>query len=370
MKNKFINLLAVSVLTVGFVGPIFAQDTADDNPDTEQIPPANEGNQPAPQESSTAPSQPTSETTTKPNNDGVEGESKETTVANTTIESTQETTIQTVETTVTTVVSQPQPQPTPNPIPTQPYIPSRPQPSNRPEDFEVIEIPETTVEVEEAEVEEEIDLFEGEFITFNANVFKDESEADDFIQMIEEDEATKDRFIAEKEIVDEDFIFVRVNYAKDVEEEGRYILFYISSEFETEEEAEEYLEKQLLIYPDLFVAGEMIKIDDRFDIILGIRPGTETQAVTYDEDTFEVQYEADREEYQYIVKADELTGEFIDEIQMAVEEAFPGEFSFSEEVISDTEKEVTMTPLEKEQEASNQDMENGLEEQEETTTEN
>ncbi|MGF3073563.1 hypothetical protein ACQV2X_08265 [Facklamia sp. P12945] len=368
MKNKLINLLVVTVLTFGCVGTIFAQDDTENKPDTEQTPPTNEGNQPAPQESTIAPSKPQNETTTKPNNGSGESEEKETTVANTTVESPKETTVQTTETTVTTVASQPQPNP--NPRPTQPYIPSRPQPSNRPEDIEVIEIPETSIEMEEeTEVEEEIDLFEGEFITFNANVFKEESEADDFIQLIEEDEATKDRFIAEKEIIDEDFILVRVTYAEAVEEKGRYILFYISSEFETEEAAEEYLEKELLIYPDLFVAGEMIKVDDKFDIILGIRPGTETQALTYDEATFEVQYEADREEYQYIVKADELTGEFIDEIQMAVEEAFPGEFTFSEEVISDTEKEVTMTPLEIEEESS-EEMESYLEDSEETTMEN
>ncbi|MGX7108960.1 hypothetical protein [Facklamia miroungae] len=355
MKNRIFNLLAVTVLTVGLVNPVFAQNESESDTDKTQ-PTTQEVVDPGPE---TGESEPPTPTTTTPS-DGENG--TPTTVVSTSVEQTVETTIELVETTVTTEVSPSQP----TPRPSQPHIPIRPQPSNRPQDIEVIETSE--VEVDENEEIEEIDLFEGEFITFNANVFTNEEEADQFIDLIGKDEETKDRFEVEKEVIEDDFILVRVTYAEDVEEDGRYILLYVSSEFETEEEAEEYLDHQLLIYPDLFVAGEMIKVGETFDLVFGIRPGSETQAVTYDEETLEIQYEADRKEYTYTVKADELTGEFIDEIQVAVEEAFPGEFIFSQTDISETEREVTMTPLPKEDEEMLEDPTLDLEEVGESST--
>ena len=220
--------------------------------------------------------------------------------------------------------------------------------SNDPEDLEVV----STEEV--LEDEDMIDLLEGDFITFNANVFTSEKDADEFIEMIENDEATKDRFKTEKEIVEDDFVLVRVTYAEDAEEEGRYILFYVAGEFNNQDGAREYIDHYLNIYPDIFVAGETITVDGKFDIIFGIRPGADTQAVTYDEETLEIEYEAERKEYTYIVKADPVTGEFIDPIQPAVEAEFPGEFTFTSEEMSENEIEVTMTPLKTEDDSSSE----------------
>lgn len=251
--------------------------------------------------------------------------------------------------------------PTPRPNTRPPHRPTVPQPSNNPNQYHPVQpvqpaqpAEEVLPEVEE-EVTEPINLLEGDFVTFNANVYQDEAEADRLIQMIEEDEATKDRFIAEKEIVEdgeETFILVRVTYAEDIEEDGRYILFYVPTNFEDQMEAQEYLEEQMNRFPDVFIAGQIVTADNHYNVIFGIRPGADTQQVLYDEETFDVLYQADRKEYTYTVKLNPETGSFDDPIQEAVEKAFPGEFTFTTNPISETEVEVTMTPVPQEEEAN------------------
>ncbi|EKB54941.1 hypothetical protein [Facklamia hominis] len=202
---------------------------------------------------------------------------------------------------------------------------------------------------EEGEVESSINLLEGDFVTFHANIFTSEAEADHFMELIDQDPATKDRFVAEKEVVSEDFVIVKVTYAEEVEEAGRYIIFYVASEFETQEEAQQYLDHNLRIYPDIFNAGQVLELEQGYDVIFGIRPKADTQALTYDEESLEIEYKADRLAYTYTVDADPVTGEFNDEIQKAVIEAFPDTFEFSQVELDSGRIEVTMTPIIKDQ---------------------
>ena len=249
---------------------------------------------------------------------------------------------------------------TPRPDTRPPHRPTVPQPSNNPNQYQPVQPVQPVQPAEEVlpeveEVTEPINLLEGDFITFNANVYQDEAEADRLIQMIEEDEATKDRFVAEKEIVEdgeETFILVRVTYAEDIEEDGRYILFYVPTNFEDQMEAQEYLQEQMNRFPDVFIAGQIVTADNHYNVIFGIRPGADTQQVLYDEETYDVLYQADRKEYTYTVQLNPETGSFDDPIQEAVEKAFPGEFTFTTNPISETEVEVTMTPVPQEEEAN------------------
>ena len=249
---------------------------------------------------------------------------------------------------------------TPRPDTHPPHRPTVPQPSNNPNQYQPVQPVQPVQPAEEVlpeveEVTEPINLLEGDFITFNANVYQDEAEADRLIQMIEEDEATKDRFVAEKEIVEdgeETFILVRVTYAEDIEEDGRYILFYVPTNFEDQMEAQEYLQEQMNRFPDVFIAGQIVTADNHYNVIFGIRPGADTQQVLYDEETYDVLYQADRKEYTYTVQLNPETGSFDDPIQEAVEKAFPGEFTFTTNPISEAEVEVTMTPVPQEEEAN------------------
>lgn len=209
---------------------------------------------------------------------------------------------------------------------------------------------ETTTVAEETT---EINLLDGDFLTFNANMFTSETEADEFIAKIEADEATKDRFEVEKEVLAEDKVIVRVSYKQNVEDtEGRAILFYVQTDLEKSEEnntkAAEYAQEVLTTMPDLLYAAEVVEFGEKLGVVFGIRPKVEEQKLTYDTTSLEVKYEAERKPYTYVVKADEATGEFDDKIQPAVEAKYPGEFTFETRDISETEREVTMTPVPKE----------------------
>ena len=374
MKFKKTALVLSAALALSAISPVFAQDepvnpappaTTTAPPATTTAPPATTTAPPAtttaPTETTTAPPAPQPDNSTKPEANGT------TTVENNDQHSS------TTTTTTTTENNQPEPPapspeeqtttvaPTPRPNTRPSHRPTVPQPSNNPNQYQPVQpvqpvqpAEEVLPEVEE-EVTEPINLLEGDFVTFNANVYQDEAEADRLIQMIEEDEATKDRFIAEKEIVEdgeETFILVRVTYAEDIEEDGRYILFYVPTNFEDQMEAQEYLEEQMNRFPDVFIAGQIVTADDHYNVIFGIRPGADTQQVLYDEETYDVLYQADRKEFTYTVKLNPETGNFDDPIQEAVEKAFPGEFTFSTNPISETELEVTMTPVPQEEEES------------------
>ena len=387
MKFKKTALVLSTALALSTISPVFAQDEAENPappatttappatttapPATTTAPPATTTAPPAtttaPTETTTAPPAPQPGNSTEPNEPNPTtkepGANGTTTVENNNPHSS----------TTTTENNQPEPPapspeeqtttvaPTPRPNTRPPHRPTVPQPSNNPNQYQPVQpvqpaqpAEEVLPEVEE-EVTEPINLLEGDFVTFNANVYQDEAEADRLIQMIEEDEATKDRFIAEKEIVEdgeETFILVRVTYAEDIEEDGRYILFYVPTNFEDQMEAQEYLEEQMNRFPDVFIAGQIVTADDHYNVIFGIRPGADTQQVLYDEETYDVLYQADRKEFTYTVKLNPETGNFDDPIQEAVEKAFPGEFTFTTNPISETEVEVTMAPVPQEEEKS------------------
>lgn len=374
MKFKKTALVLSAALSLSAVSPVFAQDepenpappaTTTAPPATTTAPPATTTAPPAtsttPTETTTAPPTPQPDNSTKPEANGT------TTVENNDQHSS------TTTTTTTTENNQPDPPapspedqtttvaPTTRPNTRPPHRPTVPQPSNNPNQYHPVQPVQPAQPAEEVlpevekEVTEPINLLEGDFVTFNANVYQDEAEADRLIQMIEEDEATKDRFIAEKEIVEdgeETFILVRVTYAEAIEEEGRYILFYVPTNFEDQMEAQEYLEEQMNRFPDVFIAGQIVTADNHYNVIFGIRPGADTQQVLYDEETYDVLYQADRKEYTYTVQLNPETGSFDDPIQEAVEKAFPGEFTFTTNPISETEVEVTMTPVPQEEEAN------------------
>lgn len=259
----------------------------------------------------------------------------------------------------------PNPTPTPNPDPVVPWTPPQtwepttPPNSNNPDDYgettpvenplaEEVESTEN-IESEESEevveVEEELGLLEGPYVAFNANIFLAEEDADNFIQMIEEDPEAGDRFVVNKINNENGSVIVTVEYAEDVEEEGRNILLYVETGFETEEEAAEYGKKYLTIMPDLFFDGEVFEVDGKFNVVFGIRHTAKTLAFDYDsENEFEIVYNFDREPFTYTVRADE-TGSYNDPIPVAIAEAYPGEFTFDEVEIEPGVKEVTMTPV-------------------------
>lgn len=381
MKFKKTALVLSTALALSTISPVFAQDEAENSappttapnpaatttapPATTTAPPATST---APTETTTAPPAPQPGNSTEPNEPNPTTKEPEasgtTTVENSDPHSSTSTTennqpeppaSSTEEQTTTVAPTTPRPNTRP------PHRPTVPQPSNNPNQYQPVQpvqpvqpAEEVLPEVEE-EVTEPINLLEGDFVTFNANVYQDEAEADRLIQMIEEDEATKDRFVAEKEIVEdgeETFILVRVTYAEDIEEDGRYILFYVPTNFEDQMEAQEYLEEQMNRFPDVFIAGQIVTADDHYNVIFGIRPGADTQQVLYDEETYDVLYQADRKEFTYTVKLNPETDSFDDKIQEAVERAFPGEFTFTTNPISETELEVTMTPVPQEEEAN------------------
>lgn len=348
--KKLLTSLLISSILLNYVAPVFAQDESDtENPPVTDSASSNEdaGTSTPETGSDENPGAGNSETendsgseNTGTNESGSDSSSEAPTNPNessqpeTSSESENES-----EENTTTNPSQPATSPSSS------YSPNYvvPAPSTQPDYY--LNESETTPDEIETGVEEDKSLLDGPYVAFTANIFLSEEEADNFISMIEEDEEAGNRFVTQKVINENDSVIVLVNYAEDASEEGRAILFYVETQFDTKEEAEEYAQYHQNIYPDLFFGSEVINIEDKYNVVFGIRSTVNTQKISYDLDTFEIEYKERREPFTYTVEADE-SGAFVDLISEAVEQIFPGEFTFEVIEISETEREVTMTPVE------------------------
>lgn len=232
------------------------------------------------------------------------------------------------------------------PIYFEPYIPPVSQPSTNPSTIQRVQPTQPPKEEDRPEDDEsKIDLIQGDYVCFNANIFKTEKEADEFIKLIEKDEAAKGNIRTMKEVIKKDFVLVRVFYEDNADHKKKWILFYVATQFKDQKEAEKYIEENLLIYPDVFFKGQVIKTDGKFNVVFGIRSTINTQALTYKEDTLKIEYLYPRQEYKYKVKLNKETMKFEDPIPEAVEKAFPGKFTFTSQALTPDEEEVTMTPV-------------------------
>lgn len=253
------------------------------------------------------------------------------------------TTVQPVTTTVQPVTTTVAPKQN-TPVNYQPYYPPVTQPSTNPNTIQTVQP--TQVKDDKPEDDESmIDLIQGDYVCFNANIFKTEKEADEFIKLVEKDEAAKGNIRTMKEVIKKDFVLVRVFYEDNADHKKKWILFYVATQFKEQKEAEKYIEENLMIYPDVFFKGQVIKTDDKFNVVFGIRSTVNTQALTYKEDTLKIEYLYPRQEYKYKVKLNKETMKFEDPIPEAVEKAFPGKFTFTSQALTPDEEEVTMTPV-------------------------
>lgn len=195
-------------------------------------------------------------------------------------------------------------------------------------------------------------LFDEPYLAFNTNIFLREADADAFIKQIKEDPQAGDRFVLKKIKNENDSVLVTIEYADNAKEEGRPILLYVETGFDTEKEASDYGAKYLTIMPDLFFDAEVFEVGGQYHVVFGIYHTANTLAFDYRaENGFEIFYSDERKEFTYHVSANEA-GEFVDPIPEAVEEAFPGQFTFKEKELADGTKEVTMTPVKEESDAS------------------
>lgn len=236
-------------------------------------------------------------------------------------------------------------------------IPAESQPTEESSQEEISEESESEIEEVESEEEEEeiiesVDipeqhtppLLDTAYLAFAQNRFPSEQEADAFIALIESDPASKDQFVIEKKREQLNTYVVTIDYKDTAKEDGPYILYYVSSEAATEAQADRFAIQSLHLLPDILFDYAVMSVNESMhDVILGIRPGAQAQALNYDDRTGRLTYEGIREEYTYEVSPN-AEGLFEDPIQETITSITPDAYRFEEFQLPDGNLKVTMIP--------------------------
>lgn len=241
-------------------------------------------------------------------------------------------------TTFNTVVAQEENQPT--------FIPLPARPSDlRTGDDEALDSEESSQEdssstdeedVEDSEEEETEGLYSNNMILYSAMSFPSEETRKEFVEYLNENEDTKNKYRLES-VDQDDQILLFVNYTDEATANDLPIILYLPLENAGEEDAEEVMEYNMLIYPDLFFTAELVENDQSFDIAFGIRHTADAQAFWYDEDNPKIYYEEPRDEFTFDIDEDQ------EELyKNSIEEAFPNQFEFTSSRTEDGLIELTM----------------------------
>ncbi|MBG9981270.1 hypothetical protein [Facklamia lactis] len=190
--------------------------------------------------------------------------------------------------------------------------------------------------------DESAGLFETPIVVYPVNEFSSKKDLKAFVEYLEIEKSTKDQFVTEDISTDERFL-LNVSYSDTAKESGQPIVLYAPFEFESEAAAEEFIEHNLSIYPDLFFTGEpyLIEGDQKqlYDVAFGIRPHVNTIAFVNDREAKKIYYSEERSDYTYEIEIGEE-----DPYQEAIEKAFPGQFNFEQKKDGNVTK-VTMKQI-------------------------
>lgn len=186
--------------------------------------------------------------------------------------------------------------------------------------------------------EEAPSILDSSYLVFTAIQFSDQEELKAFIKQVEEDPNAQGQFEFQEEKNQDNTYVLRVKYTEQAVPEKQPILFYASTEFSTQEEAQNFAEEMLLLYPDLFFDKALIELaNQKYDVVFGLRPGVSAQDITLNNRT--ISYYSTRKPYTYELEAGEE-----DRIEPAIHQAFPDAYQFERTDHEDGSATITMTP--------------------------
>lgn len=197
---------------------------------------------------------------------------------------------------------------------------------------------ETTVEALSPE-----DFLKDNFKVYTVYELSDPEDIEYLKSSIQEDNYTEDQYEVLEENIDDGLVRLRYEYSDQASENKRPLFIYIDAMLQNQEQAQNFINQQLNLFPDILSGGDILEIDNnersRYDIALAIRVGAEAQKVLYNPQTKLIEYNAERQPYSYLVEEGQE-----DTIRKTIEEIFPDNFEFTEEE-TDEGTMVTMTPL-------------------------
>lgn len=187
---------------------------------------------------------------------------------------------------------------------------------------------------------ETFNFFDAPYLLFTTIQFQNQSELDDFLNLVKQDEEAENQFTFEQTKLENDVLLLKSNYTEQATPDGRKIVYYISVDFPTQAEADKLVERLTHLYPDLFFAGQAFPLENgTYDVILGVRTNIDAQGIRYNSVDQTIDYDHQREPYTYTVPEGQP-----DAIQATITEEYPEAFEFEETELADGSKQVTMSP--------------------------
>lgn len=180
-----------------------------------------------------------------------------------------------------------------------------------------------------------------DFVVYPRNTFVSKDGLEAFAKKLEEDSRTQGQFEIQ-DVSSGDNYELEVRYAAGASEDKEPIVLYQYFSFESEADAQAFVDQSLKEYPDLFFEGDVVPSFDRsgnYDVAFGLRPGVDSFAFDVDLENKELFYNVSRKPFTYEYDEDQE-----DPYQASIEEAFPGQFEFEVETAGG-KKQVTMNQV-------------------------
>lgn len=165
-------------------------------------------------------------------------------------------------------------------------------------------------------------------LIYTANEFESEELRQQYIDFLESDAATKDQ-IAYTIPENEERVLLYTHYKDTASENGLPILFYVSTQNLFPEGTKAFGDKMVAIYPDIFFKAEQVEGTET-DLIFGVKPKADVDALSFNEEKSTIEYSGKRDAFSFEGTKEEVAAQ-----QAEIEQAFPGQFSFTSETSGD-----------------------------------
>lgn len=132
-----------------------------------------------------------------------------------------------------------------------------------------------------------------EIVLYPLNEFGDEESKNNFAKFVKEDEELMKQVVL-KDVSTNDRYLLEASYSENASEKNQLIVLYVPLEIEDKAKAEQAVEHNLLLFPDLLVQGETVEQENSYDLAFTVRPPMDPNAFEVDLQNNEVYYTLER----------------------------------------------------------------------------
>ena len=183
----------------------------------------------------------------------------------------------------------------------------------------------TTSQEESTQESDNQNILDTDIVIYPLNEFDDKTVMDSFAKYVKDHPQLKNQIKLE-DVSSDGRHLLEASYKETAKPENQLIVLYVAFGIEDKAEAQQALDKNLLLFPDMLVQGELAQQGDAYDLAFTVHPSFDPNTFEMDVTHNEVYYPGTRPDFKYELEVGEE-----DKRKQAIEERFPGMYKFESE---------------------------------------